>query len=521
VLELALQAGKVHNLRLACRGFTAVTVPAGQTLSFWAQVGRPGRTRGYVVGRELRQGCLIPSVGGGLCQLSNALFDAGVRAGLTVTERHRHTQIVPGSLAEQGRDATVYWNYVDLRLTSDREFTVTAELTDQELVVSVWGEPRAGAVPVPPSEETREDLRIPNSCASCGVLDCIHNVEHREAAVGRTACLVDEHWPEFDRYLQTLGAAMLLLPLNGRKWNRPAYAWSTDGFSRVVTFPWFTLGRSWASRRLTAQGAARQRELLRQDARLAERMARRLTPDITHLVVSQTLLPHLHALGALGGRTVDVLVTRAPIRALQRLLDDAARRHPESTTLGDFRAPVAVMAAEEAALAHVTRFITPHRAIAALFERRAVVVDWVPPRSVPPDPTVSERIKVGFLGPTVGRKGAFVFRDAAVRLGALADWVALGPLIEGAGFWVGTSVVHRPGRDWSDLPVLVAPSYVENAPRHLLAALASGRSVIATTACGLPPSPGLTLVEPGDTGALCAAIEQAVRSRLDAASGAN
>ena len=68
------------------------------------------------MGRELREGCLVPSIGGGLCQLSNALYDAALRAGLQVVERHRHTQVVPGSLAESDRDATVFWNYRDLRL---------------------------------------------------------------------------------------------------------------------------------------------------------------------------------------------------------------------------------------------------------------------------------------------------------------------------------------------------------------------------------------------------------------------
>ncbi|MBC7930034.1 MAG: VanW family protein, partial [Rubrivivax sp.] len=116
--ESFMQAGKVHNLRLALRRLDGLEVPAGAVFSFWAHVGRASRGRGYGRGRELREGCVIPSVGGGLCQLSNALYDAALQAGFEIVERHSHTRIVPGSQAEAGRDATVFWNYVDLRWRS-------------------------------------------------------------------------------------------------------------------------------------------------------------------------------------------------------------------------------------------------------------------------------------------------------------------------------------------------------------------------------------------------------------------
>jgi vancomycin resistance protein YoaR len=133
--EQVLQAGKVQNLRAAGRLLDGVSIPAGETFSFWRQLGAPSRRRGYVRGRELRQGCLIPTVGGGLCQLSNALYDCALHAGFHIEERHPHTQVVPGSLAESGRDATVFWNYVDLRFRSARDFRLRVDLTSEELIV--------------------------------------------------------------------------------------------------------------------------------------------------------------------------------------------------------------------------------------------------------------------------------------------------------------------------------------------------------------------------------------------------
>ena len=53
----------------------------GETFSFWRAAGRATRARGYVIGRELRQGCMIPTIGGGLCQLTNALSRVAHQAG--------------------------------------------------------------------------------------------------------------------------------------------------------------------------------------------------------------------------------------------------------------------------------------------------------------------------------------------------------------------------------------------------------------------------------------------------------
>ena len=63
---------------------------------------------GFVAGRELREGCMVSSIGGGLCQLSNALYAAALEAGCEIVERHAHSKVVPGSLAERGLDATVF-----------------------------------------------------------------------------------------------------------------------------------------------------------------------------------------------------------------------------------------------------------------------------------------------------------------------------------------------------------------------------------------------------------------------------
>lgn len=136
--EAQLQLGKIQNLRIAKQSLDGIYLPPDALFSFWAQLGRPTRRRGYVSGRELRQGCIIPTIGGGLCQLSNAIYQAATKANCPIVERHAHTQIIPGSAAALGEDATVFWNYVDLRFRVTQPTLLRVDIADRDLVVSLY-----------------------------------------------------------------------------------------------------------------------------------------------------------------------------------------------------------------------------------------------------------------------------------------------------------------------------------------------------------------------------------------------
>jgi VanW like protein len=197
--DRALTTGKIHNLRQALKHLDGIEVPAGRLFSFWRQVGRTTKARGFVKGRELREGCLIASIGGGLCQLSNALYEAAVAAGLDIVERHGHSRVVPGSRASTGHDATVFWNYVDLRFRSSRAFRIDASLRQGALVVTLRG---LAAPATAKDADLREEERLAaNDCTSCGETDCHrHEAEQPLSPLGEegpTAWLVDACWPEF------------------------------------------------------------------------------------------------------------------------------------------------------------------------------------------------------------------------------------------------------------------------------------------------------------------------------------
>jgi vancomycin resistance protein YoaR len=133
--EREVELGKVQNLRVAAAAVDGILLDPGEEFSFWRAAGRPSRRSGYVVGRELRLGCMISSIGGGICQLTNALSRVAHTSGMEITERHSHTVHPPGFFIDDQTDATVFWNYIDFRFRSPIRVRIGASLTAETLVV--------------------------------------------------------------------------------------------------------------------------------------------------------------------------------------------------------------------------------------------------------------------------------------------------------------------------------------------------------------------------------------------------
>ena len=314
---------------------------------------------------------------------------------------------------------------------------------------------------------------------------------------GRTAFLVDEFSSELDEYLNQTKQAKdyLFVPLDGRKFKKANYAWTLDGYAKTKQSLRVTFERSYKSRKLAAQGAARQLNLLAMYEKLADSYAKSLRYDATHIVVQQNLLPFLWQTGALGGRTFDVLMTSLPMENIQERLDSAALLHTDCKTLGDFRADKNLIGAEIEALRNAEKIITTHTAIAALFGERARLLNWKMPPAKEFTKKPNEKFTVVFPASTVGRKGCYELREAIKDLNVKI--IVLGAELEGADFWRG--VDYEKGDDWLErADLVVLPAFVEHKPRRLLQAVANRIPVIASTACGLENVAGVTSVEAGN-----------------------
>jgi hypothetical protein len=230
---------------------------------------------------------------------------------------------------------------------------------------------------------------------------------------------------------------------------------------------------------------------------LAESYAAKLGYETLHVVVHQNLLPYLWSGGHLGGRTFDVLMAALPMNEIQKRLDHAFSLHPESKTLGDFRADENLIEAESDALKNARRIITPHSEIASLFGERAELLDWNVPKASNTNCPTNAKFRIIFPASTVGRKGCFELREAVRDLDV--QIVLLGPVIESADFWSGFDTI-RGGDDWlQNADIVVLPAFVEHRPRRLLTAAASGIPVIASKACGVENVDGVESIEAGDS----------------------
>jgi glycosyltransferase involved in cell wall biosynthesis len=507
--EWILQAGKIHNLRLAIRQIDGIEIPAGKVFSFWEQVGKPTAARGFTAGRELRQGCIIPNIGGGLCQLSNALYDAALQANLEIVERHRHSQVIPGSLAEIDRDATVFWNYIDLKFRSTVDLQIEAMMDDTHLIVRF----KTAQLPATPTNILANSAPIighPNNCLSCNVMSCFRHQQSDRHQGSRTAYLVDDLWTEFDRYIQTVRTDRdrLYLPIDGRKFRKLNYAWNTEGFDAINQYWDFVARRAYQSRKLASQGAARQQMLMAQARSLALNYGKSLTPDTTHLVISQSLLSWLWEAGYLGGRTFDVLMTGLPIVHLQERLDRACKLHPHSSTLGDFRAVEELAQWEMMALDRADKIITPHSDVARLWASKTELLDWEIPSRIEllSRDRSSQKPTIVLPASNLGRKGIYELREAISGLDL--NLIIAGGNLEDRDFWQGYDVSLQPdyllALQRADLVVL--PAWVEHQPRRILQAVAAGIPTIVSTACGLDRVPNVTSVAIGDSQSLRQAI---------------
>jgi len=107
----SLQKNKIVNLTLAAQKIDGAIIRCGETFSFWRAVGRTSKRKGYLEGMTIADGSLNASTGGGLCQLSNALYWMALHLGFTITERHRHSfDVFPDSYRSVpfGAGATVF-----------------------------------------------------------------------------------------------------------------------------------------------------------------------------------------------------------------------------------------------------------------------------------------------------------------------------------------------------------------------------------------------------------------------------
>lgn len=307
-----------------------------------------------------------------------------------------------------------------------------------------------------------------------------------EPPAERVAWVLDDVWPETASMLAASAgpADQLVAPGVFGAWP-PRYAWPMAARRPAALA---TARRHWAMRRVAqASGALRQPAYLAHDRLLARALAGSVDYRARHLVVAQAWLPWLDEMGAFGGRSFDVVMSRYPFGEIHRLLDEAAAEMGPSATIADFRAPHELVEREARLMMRARRIYTPHHGIAGLFPHQAVQLAWHKPavrRRKPGN-------RIAFLGPTMARQRPDVVRRLVS--GLREPLVVFGPILE--PMWDGLPIeARRRDQDWLDgIGAILYPATVTHEPRALLEARAASVAVYATEACGLDPSDYLPL----------------------------
>ncbi|MGI6738900.1 MAG: VanW family protein [Christensenellales bacterium] len=95
-----------NNIRISLAKINGTILEPGETLSFNKVVGPRTIKAGFFEADEMVKGDLVTGVGGGVCQSSSTLYQAALKAGMSITDRDIHS--APVLYTEKGFDATVF-----------------------------------------------------------------------------------------------------------------------------------------------------------------------------------------------------------------------------------------------------------------------------------------------------------------------------------------------------------------------------------------------------------------------------
>jgi vancomycin resistance protein YoaR len=132
-------ANRNANISLATQAINGSVLQPGEILSFNEKTGQRTYAKGYREAGAIQNGRLIDEVGGGVCQVSTTLFNAMVRANLTIVTRNPHAW--PVDYVQRGEDAMVNWPDKDLKMqnNTDSPIYIIGSYANRSLSFEIYG----------------------------------------------------------------------------------------------------------------------------------------------------------------------------------------------------------------------------------------------------------------------------------------------------------------------------------------------------------------------------------------------
>jgi len=141
-VDMWMQHNKIQNMKMAIKNLDGLIISPEETFSYWRQIGKPTKRKGYLDGMVLHNGQVTSGVGGGICQLSNLIYWMTLHTPLEVTERWRHSyDVFPDINRMQpfGSGATCGYPNIDLQIknTTKQQFQLHLEI-DNKYLKGTW-----------------------------------------------------------------------------------------------------------------------------------------------------------------------------------------------------------------------------------------------------------------------------------------------------------------------------------------------------------------------------------------------
>lgn len=131
-----------ENMRISMKACSGSIIDPGKTWSFNDCTGDSNLTsNGYKPAGVIVQGRSETGIGGGICQSSSTIYNAGLLCGMEVEERYCH--YYKSTYVDAGRDATIDYGNLDLKLSNpfDYQLFMKCTMKDTKLTCEIYGLP--------------------------------------------------------------------------------------------------------------------------------------------------------------------------------------------------------------------------------------------------------------------------------------------------------------------------------------------------------------------------------------------
>lgn len=134
-------AAATHNMKIALEACNGSVIEPGDTWSFNSCTGDSNlESNGYKKAAVISERRLGEGVGGGICQASTIIFEAGLFSNMEIIERHNHYWA--STYAYAGEDATINYPDLDLKMRNKTDYQMFIECRMEDgnrLRVNIWG----------------------------------------------------------------------------------------------------------------------------------------------------------------------------------------------------------------------------------------------------------------------------------------------------------------------------------------------------------------------------------------------